>query len=73
MNEKNRIKKDLIMFEENFNELKNKKIMLKDKKVIDLAYQYYQDSIYYLKKKDYFTAFGCVNYSHGLIDAVLKF
>ena len=25
------------------------------------------------KKKDYFTAFGCVNYSHGLIDAILKF
>ena len=23
-------------------------------------------------KKDYFTAFGCINYAHGLLDAILK-
>jgi hypothetical protein len=40
---------------------------------VELATQYYEDSKYYLEKKDYFTAFGCINYGHGLLDAVLKF
>ncbi|MCK5636423.1 MAG: DUF357 domain-containing protein, partial [Thermoplasmatales archaeon] len=30
------------------------------------------DSKYYLEKKDYFTAFGCINYAHGLLDSILK-
>ncbi|MDH7507725.1 MAG: DUF357 domain-containing protein, partial [Candidatus Thermoplasmatota archaeon] len=28
---------------------------------------------YYLEKNDYFTAFGCINYAHGLLDAIIKF
>ena len=73
MNEKTRINKDIIMFEENIKVLQEKdKSLLKDKRVI-LGMQYYEDAKYYLKKKDFFTAFGCVNYGHGLLDAVLKF
>ncbi|MCX6776066.1 MAG: DUF357 domain-containing protein, partial [Candidatus Micrarchaeota archaeon] len=30
------------------------------------------DAEFYLKKNDYVTAFGCINYAHGLIDAVKK-
>ncbi|RLF50788.1 MAG: DUF357 domain-containing protein [Thermoplasmata archaeon] len=58
-----RIKKDLQKFEENIKEVK-------DKKIIDMAKRYYEDAKYYFAKKDYFTAFGCINYAHGLIDAV---
>lgn len=73
MDEKTRIQKDIVMFEENIK--KTEKITLTDsqKKTIELATQYYQDSKYYKDKKDYFTSFGCINYAHGLLDANIKF
>ena len=70
MDEKNRIEKDIKMFDEHIKKIKQKNI---DEKIIELACQYYSDSKYYHKKKDFFTAFGCINYAHGLLDAVLKF
>jgi len=75
MNENTRIKKDIDMFEKNIIRYieKNKKITEIQKKTIELAKQYYNDSKYYLEKKDYFTAFGCINYAHGLLDAIIKF
>ena len=60
------------MFEENLKKI-NDKIKLENSKVLELACQYYEDSKYYLEKKDYFTAFGCINYAHGLLDANIKF
>ena len=44
----------------------------KENKVVELAQQYYRDAKYYLEKKDLFTAFGCINYAHGLLDALIK-
>ena len=73
MNEKTRIEKDIVMFEENLQKLNDKTSKLHKNKIVELATQYYEDSKYYLEKNDYFTAFGCVNYGHGLLDAVLKF
>lgn len=70
MDEKTRIKKDIVMFEENIKKTKTHK---NQKKIIELASQYFEDSKYYLEKKDFFTAFGCINYAHGLLDAILKF
>lgn len=40
--------------------------------VVDIAKRYYEDTKYYLEKGDYFTAFGCINYAHGLIDGIKK-
>jgi len=73
MDDKNRIKKDIDMFEENIPMLKDKKLTEAQEKTVELAKQYYEDTKYYLKKKEYFTAFGCINYAHGLLDAILKF
>jgi hypothetical protein len=73
MDEKTRIEKDIVMFEENLQKLNDKTSKLHNNKIVELATQYYEDSKYYLEKKDYFTAFGCVNYGHGLLDAILKF
>ena len=73
MDEKTRIKKDIVMFEENLQKIKQRGIDDIQKKIVKLASQYYNDSKYYLEKEDYFTAFGCINYAHGLLDAVLKF
>ena len=73
MDESTRIKKDLIMYEENIKNIE--KINLDDaqKKTVKLASQYYEDSKYYYSKKDFFTAFGCINYAHGLLDSIIKF
>ena len=68
-----RIKKDIIMFEENIIKINNKKLTNHQKKTFELASQYYEDSKYYLEKKDFFTSFGCINYAHGLLDAIIKF
>ncbi len=73
MDEKLRIEKDIVMFEENLQKIKNKPTNENINKVIELAKQYYQDSKYYLEKKDHFTAFGCINYAHGLLDSFLKY
>ena len=73
MDEKTRIKKDIIMFEENIKKTEKINLTCSQKKTIELATQYYKDSKYYKDKKDYFTSFGCINYSHGLLDAIIKF
>jgi hypothetical protein len=73
MDEKTRIEKDIVMFEENLLQLGKLNLTESQKKTVELASQYYEDSKYYLKKKDYFTAFGCINYGHGLLDAIIKF
>jgi hypothetical protein len=70
MDEKTRIQKDITMFEENIKKTKTTK---NNQKIIELATQYFEDSKYYLEKKDFFTAFGCINYAHGLLDAIIKF
>jgi uncharacterized protein len=72
MDEKTRVQKDIVMFEENIKQLNQTTLTEKQKKIIELATQYYQDTKYYSQKKDYFTAFGCINYAHGLLDAILK-
>ena len=73
MDEKTRIEKDIVMFEENIPLLEGKKLTKSQEKTVELAKQYYEDSKYYLDKDDFFTAFGCINYAHGLLDAIVKF
>jgi hypothetical protein len=72
MDEKTRVHKDIVMFEKNIEPLHKKNLTNEQKKIVELASQYYQDTQYYTQKKDYFTAFGCINYAHGLLDAILK-
>ena len=65
MNQKERIEKDLTLFEEHVATMNQPA-----SPVIDMARRYYDDARYYLERKDYFTAFGCINYAHGLLDAI---
>ena len=66
-----RISEDLRMFDENV-------VMAKEDgeertaRILDLAKRYRKDAEYYMKKKDYVTSFGCINYAHGLLDALIK-
>jgi len=73
MDEKTRIEKDIVMFEGNLQQITKDNIKSQQKEILELATQYHEDAKYYLEKKDYFTAFGCINYGHGLLDAILKF
>jgi hypothetical protein len=72
MDDKTRVEKDIVMFKENLQQIDDKKLSESQKKTIELAKQYYEDSKYYHEKKDHFTAFGCINYAHGLLDSVIK-
>ena len=73
MDEKIRIEKDIVMFEDNISQINDKKLTEAQEKTVELAKQYYEDTKYYLDKGDFFTAFGCINYAHGLLDAIIKF
>ena len=68
MNQRERIISDLKEFEENVKEAEGKA----DARVVDLAKRYASDAKYFLEKGDEFTAWGCINYAHGLIDAFRK-
>ena len=64
-----RVKKDIALFEENFSKIGQVRDPA-DAKTIELARAYCEDAKFYLEKGDLFTAFGCINYAHGLLDAV---
>jgi len=67
-----RIKKDLALFEESVVELDSLALAVNEGKVVDQAKRYYEDTKYYLGRGDYVTAFGCINYAHGLLDGLKK-
>jgi hypothetical protein len=67
--DKERIESDIRQFHENVSEVKETD---ETRDVIELARRYCKDTEYFLAKGDYVTAFGCINYAHGLIDAYRK-
>jgi hypothetical protein len=72
MAESERIKKDIALFETSMAELDSMPLDGTEAEVVDLAKGYYEDTKYYLEKGDYFTAFGCINYAHGLLDGIKR-
>jgi len=65
--EKQRILSDIREFEENAMGIA---ATAENAGVLDLARRYAKDAGYFLKKGDLFTAWGCISYAHGLIDAL---
>ncbi len=65
-----RIKKDVFLFEKNIKGIRLLEFSDEENKVIEMAKRYCRDTGYYLKKQDYLTAFGCISYAHGLLDAL---
>jgi len=41
-------------------------------KVVELSKMYASDAKSYLDKGDPYTAFSCISYAHGLLDAVIE-
>ena len=70
MDEIERIKKDTELFRKNIKEVESIEVSDGERKIIELAKNYSLDTNYYLKKQDNYTAFGCITYAHGLLDAI---
>ena len=70
MDEVERIKQDVELFWKNIKELESIKISDREEQIVELARNYSSDTLYYLEKEDNLTAFGCITYAHGLLDAV---
>lgn len=70
MKPKERINKDLKIFEENIVEVENLNLNQKELSVKDMAKRYYEDTKYYLKIDDELTSFACIAYAHGLLDSI---
>ncbi|VVB56770.1 Uncharacterised protein [uncultured archaeon] len=58
--------------EQFYSNVKEVKRTAENAHILDLATQYCEDTKWFLEKKDYVTAFGAINYAHGLIDAYRK-
>jgi len=65
-----RILKDIAKLENSFKEINTLNFSEKEKEIIERAKNYREDSKYYLEKGDEISSFGCIIYSHGLIDAI---
>lgn len=61
---------DIAKLERNLNQVADITFENEEKEVYDRAVDYMNDSKYYLEKEDFRTAFGCIEYSHGLLDAL---
>jgi len=70
---KSRIEKDIETFYKNLNTLSTKNFNSEYKNIVELAEMYAKDSQSYLEKGDLVTAFSCISYAHGLLDAVRRF
>ncbi|MBQ6219687.1 MAG: DUF357 domain-containing protein [Methanosphaera sp.] len=67
---KEKITIDIQKLERNLKQVEDITFIDKQKEVYDRAVDYMNDSKYYLEKEDMRTAFGCIEYSHGLLDAL---
>ena len=72
MREKERIEKDLREFAESLHEIEEAKPPENLRENIERAKNYYKDAVYFLEKGDTFTAWGTINYAHGVLDAVRR-
>ena len=69
--EKTRVEKDIQKLENLLREFEETGYSKKYHQQYEYAKNYLEDAKHFLSNKDYFTAFGAVNYAYGFIDAVL--
>lgn len=70
MKPKERITKDLKIFEENIEPVEDLDLTPRETLVKDMSKRYYEDTKYYLKVDDELTSFACIAYAHGLLDSI---
>jgi hypothetical protein len=67
---KDRILIDIDKLEKSFKEIEDVEFTKKEEEIIEIAKNYRDDCEYYLIKGDEISSFGCITYSHGLIDTL---
>ncbi len=67
---KEKIEIDISKLERNLKQVEGIDFTDLEREVYLRAVDYKNDSKYYLEKEDFRTAFGCIEYSHGLLDAL---
>ncbi len=67
-----RIEKDIRGFYANLAKISSLGHEKQAMKVIEMSKMYASDSSSYLEKGDLYTAFSCISYAHGLLDAILE-
>ncbi|MGB9937935.1 MAG: DUF357 domain-containing protein [Methanobacterium sp.] len=65
-----RINKDIEIFKTNIKEIESLDLNPNEKNVVERAKSYFEDTTYFLQKKDLVTSFGCITYAHGLLDSI---
>lgn len=72
MEVKDRIIKDLKIFNESAKQVGTVKLDKKQAEVFELSKMYASDAKSWLDKGDLYTAFSSISYAHGLIDSIRK-
>ncbi len=67
-----RVKKTVSLFNENIKLLHGVELSKEEKTIVELAKMYASDSVSWMQKDDYVTAFSGIEYAHGLLDAILR-
>lgn len=63
-----RIRKDIDLFDSNLR--RAQRLDSKYPQILELSELYASDAQSYLQKGDLYTAFACISYAHGLLDAL---
>jgi hypothetical protein len=66
-----RISKDIQIFDENLDKVSGAALDKELKRIFDMAKMYASDCKSYLEIGDTVTAFSCISYAHGLLDAII--
>ena len=69
LSNRERIESDIRQFYRNVKEVEETPV---NADILEQARRYCEDTKYFLEKNDYVTAFGCINYAHGLLDALRR-
>ncbi len=67
---KARIQKDITSFHANFAAISSLRKDAKVAKMVEMSLMYAKDAKSYLEKNDLYTAFSCISYAHGILDAI---
>ena len=72
--ERKRVESDMKQFEESIRELEERKDEWDNwmKENTERAMNYYNDAKYFMEKGEVFTAWGTINYAHGILDALRR-
>lgn len=70
--EERRVRKDIEQFDESIAEVEAMELDATMRENVGRARNYRKDAEYFLCKGDPYTAWGTINYAHGILDAVRR-